>query len=124
MIELKSVGFFFSSRRRHTICALVTGVQTCALPISVVDAAHDPELPTGVEGRPAMPLRKWRPIGDAAAVTMAADHPYVGEQDVAIALDGAQARGRPAERSVGKSVSIRVDLGGRRILKKKIISPQ
>src|SRR3546814_4591792 len=28
------VVFFFSSRRRHTICALVTGVQTCALPIS------------------------------------------------------------------------------------------
>src|SRR3546814_8412495 len=26
---------FFSSRRRHTRCALVTGVQTCALPISV-----------------------------------------------------------------------------------------
>src|SRR3546814_4561939 len=28
-------GFFFSSRRRHTRCALVTGVQTCALPIYV-----------------------------------------------------------------------------------------
>src|SRR3546814_9394120 len=27
------VCFFFSSRRRHTMCALVTGVQTCALPI-------------------------------------------------------------------------------------------
>src|SRR3546814_3220066 len=27
--------FFFSSRRRHTRCALVTGVQTCALPIYV-----------------------------------------------------------------------------------------
>src|SRR3546814_2123018 len=27
------VYFFFSSRRRHTRCALVTGVQTCALPI-------------------------------------------------------------------------------------------
>src|SRR3546814_10535246 len=26
--------FFVSSRRRHTRCALVTGVQTCALPIS------------------------------------------------------------------------------------------
>src|SRR3546814_10455664 len=26
---------FFSSRRRHTRCALVTGVQTCALPISI-----------------------------------------------------------------------------------------
>src|SRR3546814_20838140 len=28
-----SILFFFSSRRRHTRCALVTGVQTCALPI-------------------------------------------------------------------------------------------
>src|SRR3546814_1802720 len=41
--------FFFSSRRRHTRCALVTGVQTCALPISraqkvnyVVHAGLDP----------------------------------------------------------------------------------
>src|SRR3546814_1287625 len=30
--------FVFSSRRRHTRCALVTGVQTCALPISPVRA--------------------------------------------------------------------------------------
>src|SRR3546814_444722 len=30
----RSFLFFFSSRRRHTRCALVTGVQTCALPIS------------------------------------------------------------------------------------------
>src|SRR3546814_18826634 len=30
-----SLRCFFSSRRRHTICALVTGVQTCALPISL-----------------------------------------------------------------------------------------
>src|SRR3546814_5462446 len=29
--------FFFSSRRRHTRCALVTGVQTCALPIYPCD---------------------------------------------------------------------------------------
>src|SRR3546814_10117613 len=29
--------FFFSSRRRHTRCALVTGVQTCALPIFIVE---------------------------------------------------------------------------------------
>src|SRR3546814_2984590 len=34
--------FFFSSRRRHTRCALVTGVQTCALPI----------FPTGRFGAP------------------------------------------------------------------------
>src|SRR3546814_10499150 len=31
--------FFFSSRRRHTRCALVTGVQTCALPIYRVAVA-------------------------------------------------------------------------------------
>src|SRR3546814_4147542 len=51
--------FFFSSRRRHTRCALVTGVQTCALPIlaqiitygsmaakmSIKDVARTLELP-------------------------------------------------------------------------------
>src|SRR3546814_1942957 len=31
--------FCFSSRRRHTSCALVTGVQTCALPISTTSLA-------------------------------------------------------------------------------------
>src|SRR3546814_2624231 len=36
------VFFFFSSRRRHTRCALVTGVQTCALPISGVVAMAPP----------------------------------------------------------------------------------
>src|SRR3546814_13801664 len=35
------VVFFFSSRRRHTRCALVTGVQTCALPISPAGAHED-----------------------------------------------------------------------------------
>src|SRR3546814_1178828 len=33
--------FFFSSRRRHTRCALVTGVQTCALPI--YEGAYQPK---------------------------------------------------------------------------------
>src|SRR3546814_6671286 len=35
------VCFFFSSRRRHTRCALVTGVQTCALPILPKGALTD-----------------------------------------------------------------------------------
>src|SRR3546814_6267789 len=35
------VVFFFSSRRRHTRCALVTGVQTCALPICPVAACSE-----------------------------------------------------------------------------------
>src|SRR3546814_9429590 len=45
--------FFFSSRRRHTSCALVTGVQTCALPIypSAVPAAIRCVAPV-----PAMPV--------------------------------------------------------------------
>src|SRR3546814_4986219 len=57
--------FFFSSRRRHTRCALVTGVQTCALPICLlilcdmrnearassykVETAHDPRRDTDIE---------------------------------------------------------------------------
>src|SRR3546814_9761235 len=35
--------FCFSSRRRHTRCALVTGVQTCALPIYRI-VGHGPEI--------------------------------------------------------------------------------
>src|SRR3546814_4902645 len=37
--------FFFSSRRRHTRCALVTGVQTCALPILMFGARKLVDLP-------------------------------------------------------------------------------
>src|SRR3546814_5186731 len=55
------VCFFFSSRRRHTICALVTGVQTCALPIFLLffqtkeairqaDTLHRARLPTLARG--------------------------------------------------------------------------
>src|SRR3546814_12500194 len=36
MSEVLLLYFFFSSRRRYTRCALVTGVQTCALPISAM----------------------------------------------------------------------------------------
>src|SRR3546814_10208704 len=35
LILVLSFSFFFASRRRHTSCALVTGVQTCALPIGL-----------------------------------------------------------------------------------------
>src|SRR3546814_5471662 len=52
--------FFFSSRRRHTRCALVTGVQTCALPISAIWNRH-PELVSGSIVPPAMAsiVEKW-----------------------------------------------------------------
>src|SRR3546814_5671187 len=51
-------GFFFSSRRRHTRCALVTGVQTCALPIC---GFLNLELAEAVEGNLFAPCRS---LGD------------------------------------------------------------
>src|SRR3546814_4856499 len=47
--------FFFSSRRRHTRCALVTGVQTCALPISNA-ASSWPLFTASVSAVPAATL--------------------------------------------------------------------
>src|SRR3546814_3295034 len=47
--------FFFASRRRHTRCALVTGVQTCALPISCRDhgdIGHPAHLALGAHVQP------------------------------------------------------------------------
>src|SRR3546814_6895437 len=42
--------FLFSSRRRHTRCALVTGVQTCALPISLYRTCAGNRPPRAPEG--------------------------------------------------------------------------
>src|SRR3546814_10177183 len=68
-------GFFFSSRRRHTRCALVTGVQTCALPILGLalaravglDAAH--ALPVTVANRQALLIERYdRTSGSDGAI--------------------------------------------------------
>src|SRR3546814_5381188 len=57
--------FFFSSRRRHTSCALVTGVQTCALPICVVVVLEvELDAPAHVVGRLAE-LAEGLPDGPA-----------------------------------------------------------
>src|SRR3546814_10251482 len=45
--------FFFSSRRRHTICALLPGVQTCALPISRLESPHFGDKAARKRGPPA-----------------------------------------------------------------------
>src|SRR3546814_5220124 len=57
--------FFFSSRRRHTRCALVTGVQTCALPIWTSGEANDPydDLPLLPDGW------RWTRLGDMATIS-------------------------------------------------------
>src|SRR3546814_3523628 len=62
-LSLRLLFFFFSSRRRHTRCALVTGVQTCALPIYVgaalllIYAATDRKHLIRRNDRLVMPLR-------------------------------------------------------------------
>src|SRR3546814_14594669 len=48
--------FFFSSRRRHTSCALVTGVQTCALPICLGGDLGR----SAITGEPVGALILWR----------------------------------------------------------------
>src|SRR3546814_5653364 len=61
--------FVFSSRRRHTRCALVTGVQTCALPILVVfdgpedyhARIEDPAL--DIDERTILVIRGAGPVG-------------------------------------------------------------
>src|SRR3546814_17759637 len=84
---MRLVDFFFASRRRHTRCALVTGVLTCALPISGISDAR-------IDGE-----RQF-------------DHAHRRRTH----------RPRCEERKSvveGKSVSVRVALGGSRIITKK-----
>src|SRR3546814_2660608 len=55
--------FFFSSRRRHTRCALVTGVQTCALPIFIVPNVLSYFFGGGLRGLEKIPMRVGHLIG-------------------------------------------------------------
>src|SRR3546814_20185305 len=64
--------FFFSSRRRHTRCALVTGVQTCALPI----------FETVVRAKAAIQLGE--DVGDAAQIKVAPVGPDIPESGGAV----------------------------------------
>src|SRR3546814_13823005 len=86
---------FFSSSRRHTSCSLVTGVQTCALPISDrLDLDRDNGTLAGI-----LEAHQERVAG-------------AGRHE-----DGVAARGRGDRKSVveGKSVAVRVAVGGRSI---------
>src|SRR3546814_19015476 len=108
--------FFFSSRRRHTRCALVTGVQTCALPICNRQ---------GTRG-------DWRKAYVTLAAGQSIDVMTVKACGQTAASDDTQTnfrrppqrRERGDRKSVveGTRVSVHVDLGGRRVRKKKIKS--
>src|SRR3546814_8766857 len=99
------VVFFFSSRRLHTRCALVTGVQTCALPIygdELGEAAHADCRGVAPDAQEALE------VGDAIrrGLDMAVEEHggrtepggVPGADDFLPALDG-----RSEERRVGKA---------------------
>src|SRR3546814_6281432 len=103
---------FFSSRRRHTSCALVTGVQTCALPISggklqtglAAKREQTPvELPTPVFGRvPCVDEQSHPPGSDGIA-----DPVETGGQRAAARLQTQPIQRLPLERlgdAMGKVV--------------------
>src|SRR3546814_19885021 len=98
--------FFFSSRKRHTSCALVTGVQTlCSSDLVRLMVIDRPGVLADVtaimrDERVSMEsmLQRGRDPMEKVPVALTTDRKSVEE---------------------GKSVSVRVDPGGRRILKKK-----
>src|SRR3546814_3573750 len=85
--------FFFSSRRRHTRCALVTGVQTCALPI--YEAAAD------------FPIARRHQRIDAARRRMARGIEQLHDATVDASVAGRQGGGFPRRRKflVGYAVA-------------------
>src|SRR3546814_2724021 len=120
---------FFSSRRQHTICALVTGVQTCALPISPIPGPVAAVAALTVSGLPTdaflfagfLPPKagaRRRRLAELAGVPATLVF-YEAPQRLAETLaDMAETRvPREAERKgvvEGKRVVVRVDPGGRR----------
>src|SRR3546814_7965924 len=110
--------FFVSSRRLHTRCALVTGVQTCALPI----------YPKGTGERESARhdrcLRAWAGRGAKMCRLpgVAGRRPSQGTGPGPAGGTGAHFRCGDRKSVVeGKGVSVRVELGGRRVVKKKIL---
>src|SRR3546814_11472625 len=104
---------FFSSRRRHTRCALVTGVQTCDLPIYSIAASLALRAPAAGDPRLVVTF----PIAVPANFTEEEVRGFLEQQGYTrVHREATGARTRVVK---GKWVSIRVDLGGRRILKKQ-----
>src|SRR3546814_11871446 len=117
---------FFSSRRRHTRCALVTGVQTCALPIFcrtvnllecgcqplAVFPGHEVHGVTQQVDNTGLDYRLREHRGDRIREALQAVDD--GEKDIFDAAVDRKSGGW------GRSVSVRVYRGGRGIIKKKI----
>src|SRR3546814_8467714 len=114
-LTLIFVCFFFTSRRRHTSCALVTGVQTRALPIfGRTLRAGDAERPTAVLSEGI-----WRRRFASDPAILDREIRLSDRPTLVVGVMPSRFEERSEERRVGKSVSVRIDLGGGRIIKKK-----
>src|SRR3546814_7054708 len=119
--------FFFSSRRRHTRCALVTGVQTCALPISTMTRAEvtswisAPKKKRPKKRSSDQRARNHAISGRASSTLAAASCGQCGRSLTGPTMGNFGVRSAVTRQSdvEGKSVSVRGDLGGRRNIKKK-----
>src|SRR3546814_15798067 len=127
------MGFCCASRRRHTRCAVVTGVQTCALPIcTLLQQTHPAHVVVGAGIVWRTSAHKRSPVFHRRApapITVNPERsPGASQSDATAKYQEThrcrrdEQRSRERDRkSVGKekSVSGRVDLGCRRIIKKK-----
>src|SRR3546814_9376112 len=75
-------GIFFSSRRRQTRCALVTGVQTCALPILPIDQAVE----KGGAVLHTFMMGQTREKDSQLFANLKKDQPYASPADVPFAV--------------------------------------
>src|SRR3546814_2292437 len=78
--------FFIASRRRHTICALVTGVQTCALPIADRLATHIQNLTVTIGDRASLGTERTR-VHRNSVIGRLVDGAQVGLSRIGITLE-------------------------------------
>src|SRR3546814_8276464 len=92
--------FFFSSRRRHTRCALVTGAQTCALPISFPDLIKNYARATNEADKSLMEQVKEQT--QAVMAQFLKDNPEAGKGKV-LNLDPYDGPGKNGYHQIGRA---------------------
>src|SRR3546814_16205658 len=115
------MSFCFSSRRRHTCCSLVTGVQTCALPISLSkDENYQAAIKSFSKRSQSRPMNAdWVFAGSLFVKDETEGKSvYLAESGDVICVANFQSADSKTA-GLGKHVSVLVGLGGRRFIQKK-----